>query len=39
MSIPTENPLSEEVARLYFRDVLLGLEYCKHLPYSVSSVK
>ncbi|XP_074527746.1 calcium/calmodulin-dependent protein kinase kinase 1 isoform X2 [Halichoeres trimaculatus] len=27
MEVPTDNPLSEEQARLYFRDVILGIEY------------
>lgn len=31
MEVPTDNPLSEEQARLYFRDVILGIEYCKYL--------
>uniref|UniRef100_A0A3Q0S7K9 calcium/calmodulin-dependent protein kinase n=1 Tax=Amphilophus citrinellus TaxID=61819 RepID=A0A3Q0S7K9_AMPCI len=27
MEVPTDNPFSEEQARLYFRDVILGIEY------------
>ncbi|GLD75361.1 calcium/calmodulin-dependent protein kinase kinase 1 isoform X1 [Lates japonicus] len=27
MEVPADNPLSEEQARLYFRDVILGIEY------------
>uniref|UniRef100_A0AAQ5X706 calcium/calmodulin-dependent protein kinase n=1 Tax=Amphiprion ocellaris TaxID=80972 RepID=A0AAQ5X706_AMPOC len=27
MEVPTENPLTEEQARFYFRDVVLGIEY------------
>ncbi|XP_049894097.1 calcium/calmodulin-dependent protein kinase kinase 1 isoform X2 [Epinephelus moara] len=27
MEVPSDNPLSEEQARLYFRDVILGIEY------------
>ncbi|KAL7838193.1 hypothetical protein AOLI_G00265970 [Acnodon oligacanthus] len=27
MEVPTENPFSEEQARLYFRDIVLGIEY------------
>ncbi|XP_061904483.1 calcium/calmodulin-dependent protein kinase kinase 1 isoform X5 [Entelurus aequoreus] len=27
MEVPTDNPLSEEQARLYLRDVILGIEY------------
>ncbi|CAF98517.1 unnamed protein product, partial [Tetraodon nigroviridis] len=27
MEVPTDEPLSEERARLYFRDVILGIEY------------
>ena len=29
LEIPAENPLSEEEAWNSFRDVVLGLEYCK----------
>lgn len=29
--IPTNNPLQEETARRYFRDVVMGVEYCKSL--------
>lgn len=29
MEVPTDNPLSEEQARLYFRDIVLGIEYCE----------
>ncbi|XP_051966128.1 calcium/calmodulin-dependent protein kinase kinase 1b [Xyrauchen texanus] len=27
MEVPTNNPLTEEMARFYFRDILLGIEY------------
>ncbi|KAK3527635.1 hypothetical protein QTP86_030466 [Hemibagrus guttatus] len=27
MEVPADNPLSEEQARLYFRDIVLGIEY------------
>ncbi|ESN96086.1 hypothetical protein HELRODRAFT_67876 [Helobdella robusta] len=27
LDVPTDTPLSEEVSRLYFRDVVLGIEY------------
>ncbi|XP_055052068.2 calcium/calmodulin-dependent protein kinase kinase 1b [Misgurnus anguillicaudatus] len=27
MEVPTDNPLSEDMARYYFRDVILGIEY------------
>ncbi|XP_070572599.1 calcium/calmodulin-dependent protein kinase kinase 1-like isoform X2 [Ptychodera flava] len=27
MEVPTENPLSEDLARLYLRDIILGIEY------------
>uniref|UniRef100_A0AAR2LGJ5 Protein kinase domain-containing protein n=1 Tax=Pygocentrus nattereri TaxID=42514 RepID=A0AAR2LGJ5_PYGNA len=27
MDVPTDNPLTEEQARFYFRDVILGIEY------------
>lgn len=30
MEVPTDSPLSEEQARLYFRDVILGIEYCEY---------
>lgn len=33
MEVPTDEPLSEEGARLYFRDVILGIEYRKCLTY------
>lgn len=29
LEVPTEKPLSEEDAWTYFRDVILGIEYCK----------
>lgn len=29
MEVPMDEPLSEERARLYFRDVILGIEYRK----------
>lgn len=29
LSIPTDTPMTEERAWCVFRDVLLGLEYCK----------
>lgn len=29
MEVPTDKPFTEEQARFYFRDVLLGIEYCK----------
>lgn len=32
MEVPTDSPLSEEQARLYFRDVILGIEYREYLP-------
>lgn len=31
MDVPTDNPLDEETARTYFRDVIHGLEYCESL--------
>ena len=31
LEIPAETPLSEEQAWKSFRDVILGLEYCKYL--------
>lgn len=30
MEVPTDEPLSEDVAWQYFRDTLMGLEYCTH---------
>lgn len=38
MEIPTDNPLTEEMARFYFRDVILGIEYCM-FPYSLEFLK
>ncbi|KAJ0021940.1 hypothetical protein NQD34_009430 [Periophthalmus magnuspinnatus] len=36
MEVPTDNPLTEEQARFYFRDVVLGIEYCMFkINYSV----
>lgn len=29
LEVPTDQPLSEEQAWTYFRDVVLGIEYCK----------
>lgn len=29
MEVPTDKPFTEEQARFYFRDVVLGIEYCK----------
>lgn len=31
MEVPTDSPLSEEQGRLYFRDVILGIEYREYL--------
>lgn len=28
MEVPTDNPFTEDQARFYFRDVVLGIEYC-----------
>jgi len=30
MQVPGDPPMSESKARSYFRDILLGLEYCKY---------
>ena len=30
MEVPTETPFSEEQSRLYFRDIILGIEYRKY---------
>lgn len=30
LEVPTDHPLSEEAAWPYFRDVILGIEYCKY---------
>lgn len=30
MEVPSEQPFSEEQARLYFRDIVLGIEYCEY---------
>lgn len=29
MEVPTDKPFTEEQARFYFRDLVLGIEYCK----------
>lgn len=29
MEVPCDKPFSEEQARLYLRDIILGLEYCE----------
>lgn len=29
MEVPCDKPLPEEQARLYLRDIILGLEYCE----------
>lgn len=29
MEVPSDKPLPEEQARLYLRDIILGLEYCE----------
>lgn len=29
MQVPGDPPMAESKARSYFRDILLGLEYCK----------
>lgn len=31
MEVPTDSPLSDEQARLYFRDVILGMEYREYI--------
>lgn len=31
LEVPTDQPLEEEKAWSYFRDVVLGIEYCKTL--------
>lgn len=33
MEVPTDSPLTEEQARFYFRDVVLGIEYCEYWPH------
>ena len=30
LQVPTDKPISEETARKNFRDVVLGIEYCKY---------
>lgn len=30
MQVPGDPPMTESKARSYFRDILLGLEYCKY---------
>lgn len=29
MEVPSDQPFSEEEAWLYFRDIVLGIEYCE----------
>lgn len=29
MEVPCDKPFPEEQARLYLRDIILGLEYCE----------
>lgn len=29
MEVPTDEPFTEEQARFYIRDVVLGIEYCE----------
>lgn len=38
MEVPTDNHFTEEQGRLYFRDIILGIEYCKYL-YLVNDFK
>lgn len=33
MEVPSEQPFSEAQARLYFRDIVLGIEYCEYLQH------
>lgn len=33
MEVPSDHPFSEEQARLYFRDIVLGIEYCEYHQY------
>lgn len=30
MEVPSDQPFSEEQAWLYFRDIVLGIEYCEY---------
>ena len=39
MEVPSDTPLSEEQARLYFRDVILGMEYRKYLTQNKKLLK
>ena len=32
MTVPTADPLDEKVAWRYFRDIVLGIEYCEYSP-------
>lgn len=34
MEVPKDNPFTEEQGRLYFRDIILGIEYCKYSIYT-----
>ncbi len=32
MEVPNDSPFSEDQARHYFRDIVLGMEYCESFP-------
>lgn len=32
MEVPSDSPFSEDQARHYFRDIVLGIEYCESFP-------
>lgn len=36
LEVPTDKPLSEEEAWAYFRDVVLGIEYCKYKNFCIN---
>lgn len=38
MVVPTDTPLTEQQAWTYFRDVILGIEYCKYQKNGVWSI-
>ena len=39
VEVPTENPMEEEQARMRFRDLVLGIEYCNEIPFFPNSAE
>lgn len=36
MEVPTDEPFTEEQGRFYFRDIVLGIEYCKSADWLIT---